>query len=257
MKEGIQLKYSVKLKKTLKIWFLGIVVLLGIGRAGFGQQVSYTNQQWFQYYNKLEFNSHWLLLSDAGFRFRDRFQQKSQYLIRAAAGYKLNSKVRFSAGMAHLGFYGIHKLRMMEYRPHQQFSIFHESNRSRFKHRFRLEERYFETIKTEYLGKVSRFNWRWRYRFLWHYLLNPNTSKTIRFWSVIGNEILLNAGTGIGHRVFDQNRFLLGASAKFSAGWVISLTYNYQWRSSVIPDNYIQDSIFWFGIKQTLKVNKD
>lgn len=257
MKRGIQLQNIVKLKKPLKIWLLGIIVFLGMGRVGFGQQISYTNQQWFQYYNKLKFNDHWLLLSDAGYRFRNGFQQKSQYLIRATAGYKLNKNLRFAAGMAHLGFYGTEKLRMVEFRPHQQFTIFHEGKRSKFKHRFRLEERYFETIKTEHVDKVYRFNLRWRYRILWNYLLNPNASKSTSFWFHLGDEILLNAGTSIGHRVFDQNRFLIGGSARFNSMLVFSFTYNYQWRSSVIPDNYVQDSIFWFGIKQTLKANKD
>ena len=79
------------------------------------------NQVWLQYYNQTKLNDNWTLVVDGGYRWRDGFQDASQYIVRAGMGYNLKPDIRISAGFAHLGFYGPENINLMEFRPYQEF----------------------------------------------------------------------------------------------------------------------------------------
>ncbi|NJL75623.1 MAG: DUF2490 domain-containing protein [Saprospiraceae bacterium] len=69
------------------------------------KSVSVSDLQWFQYYNQTKLSEKWILSSDVGYRLRDRFKEKSQFLVRTGMGYNLKKTVRVNAGFALFGFY--------------------------------------------------------------------------------------------------------------------------------------------------------
>jgi len=103
--------------------------------------ISKENQQWFQYYNQTNINAKWSWLSDVGFRWRDGFQENSQYIVRTSIGYIINPSVRISSGFAHLGFFSSNKIQRFELRPYQEINVKNTFNKISISHRYRIEQR--------------------------------------------------------------------------------------------------------------------
>ncbi|GAA0879500.1 hypothetical protein GCM10009119_24680 [Algoriphagus jejuensis] len=211
-----------------------------------------SNQVWIQSYHEGRISEKWNVLLDGGFRWRDGFDNKSAYIIRGAMGYSLSSKLRVSGGLAYLGVYEREKIVRHEYRPHQE--ILHKSawGKVKFSNRLRIEERFF---KDEVLDAATvDFNFRFRYALMVSIpVANLSTKDPTRKMLLnIGNEIFLNAGKEVTDRVFDQNRLVFSPTLQWSENLSISLTYNSQYASTVVPDNFLQSRVYWLQIRHNL-----
>lgn len=241
---------SVLSASSLAFIVLGLLLLV---LPAFGQkQILTSNQIWLQSYHEGQISEKWTVLLDGGFRWRDGFDNKSAYIIRGGMGYSFSSKMRVSGGLAYQGVYALERIVRHEYRPHQE--ILHKSTWGKVKisNRLRIEERFF---KDKILDAATvDFNFRFRYALMVSIpvanLSSENPSRKILL--NVGDEIFLNAGNEVSDRVFDQNRLIFSPTLQWSENLSISLTYNSQYASTVLPDNFLQSRVYWLQIRHNL-----
>ena len=211
------------------------------------KDISYTNQQWSQYYNTIKVSEKWSIISDYAFRWRDSFENKNQFVIRAGMGYQVNSNILISPGIAYVGYYKNNSLSKLEIRPHQDFIIKHKYGKLKMAHRFRFEERFVHNKSDD----SDSFVFRLRYRIM----LNLPIIKNILSFN-IGDEIFANIGNDIVYNVFSKNRLITGFSYKANDNLSVSMLYNNQFGAKNNPGIYQQDQVVWLGIKHKVDLRK-
>lgn len=244
---------TTKKRPFLLFFFLILISLIGNAQ---DKEVSYVNKQWFQYNTQFEFSEKWTMITNVGYRLKDGFKQRSQYIGRIGVGYELNPNMRLTVGLTHLGSYASEKLGKLEFRPYQELTLSQEYKNIEIGHRVRVEQRYFKTINQENDQNKSSFNFRFTYRFLLKIpvmkLSESNPDKILLL--NIGNEIFINAGNRIVYNTFDQNRIILGSVIEFNDTLAMSLRYYHQFKFLNSPSTYEQNYIFVLGIKQTINL---
>ncbi|MBL7472043.1 DUF2490 domain-containing protein [Robertkochia sediminum] len=236
-----------------------LFILIGVAEVVSAQkrEVVYSDQQWFQYYNQTKLNDKWTLLFDAGSRWREGFEESSQYIARAAIGYALRPDIRISSGLAHSGYYIADKIKKVEFRPYQEIAVRNTFHKIGLVHRYRIEERFFNAVANSEIEIPNRFNFRFRYSLmlsipLFH-LSKENTDKV--FLLNIGDEIFVNAGKDVVN-VFGQNRFVVSPSLGFNEILTFSLAWNSQFTSTPVEDVFSYSDVFWLQIKHRLDLSK-
>ncbi len=217
------------------------------------KRVSSTIQQWIQYYSAFNLDKKWSLLADGGLRWRDGFEERSQYIIRAGVGYSLKPEVRIATGIANLGFYSDGEQNTIEIRPYQKVSVKRNFGTISLSHRYRIEERFFNAINDG--GETPNwFNVRFRYSVTLGIPLFKlsQDNEDIAVLLNVGNEVFLNAGNDIVHNIFDQNRLIVSPSLKMNRKLTFSFTWNYQFASSSRPAEFTTTHVAWLQIKHQL-----
>jgi len=224
---------------------------------GQSKNISYSDQQWFQYFSRIQISTKGLILLDGGYRFRNSFSEPSLYILRAGYGINIGENATLQFRMAHLGFYNGQSWNKVEYRPSQELVVRHQAGKMKIKQRFMIEERYFNQKISEDSNVVSSFNFRFRYQIMTALKIGKlsNKKEGTGILLNIGNEVFLQAGKPIVYNVFDQNRLLLGFTFKLSPNLAISTIYNHQFRSVNIANSYKQDYVFWLGIRHSANLS--
>jgi hypothetical protein len=243
-------------KKLFLIFFICIYLKQDV----ISQQknISFSDQQWFQYFLDIRVAKKWTIFSNFGVRSKEGFTHPHQHVIFTGITYKLNDEIRFYQGFTHLGIYKNDVLSKVEFRPFQEFRSKHKYGITSIVNRMRVEERFFKTIVNNVLQDGYSFNFRFRYLFLLNIKLfnfAPKKNNSALLLS-LGDEIFLNAGTNIVYNVFDQNRLLLGVIFKLHENLSILLTYDHQLITSNVPNSYRENSIIWLRIRQKIDVRK-
>jgi len=222
------------------------------------KNVTYSDQQWFQYYNQLKLSKKWVIMTDGSYRRKDSFNSTAQYLLRIGAGYRLSPDVSVASGYANLGFYKSEKVRLRENRTYQELVLTQKFSKFNLKHRFRIEERFFNTTSNSEIAGQKTFNFRFRYGFQASIpvLKLSSTDPGKKLLLQLGDEIMINAGHDIIYNVFDQNRVLIGPMIQFDDSFAVSLIYNHQFRGINLANTYGQDYVFWLGIRQKIDLTK-
>lgn len=245
-------RFRLVLKRQFQTFV--IVGLLFLSTSAFAQKnILSSNQVWIQSYHEARVSSDWVVLLDGGFRWRDGFDDKLAYIVRAGLGYHLSPNLRVSAGFAHLGVYGGEKVVRYEYRPHQEFLLKDKLGRISISHRFRLEERFFKDVALDPV--TTEFNFRFRYAVMLGIpLVNLSSKDPDRKLVLnIGDEIFLNAGKETSHRIFDQNRLIISPTLYWDKDLSVALTYNSQFASTPAVDAFLQSHIIWLQIRYNLE----
>lgn len=219
----------------------------------FGQKEVLTSDQvWIQSYHEGRISGKWTVLLDAGFRWRDGVGDKLAYIVRGGVGYSLSPNLRFGGGFAFMGVYGEKQIIRHEYRPYQELLVKDQLGKLTISHRFRVEERIF---KDEVLDLATvDFNFRFRYAVMLGIPLANLSSKdpNRRLILNLGDEIFLNAGKEISHRIFDQNRLIISPTLQWSKDLGISLTYNSQFGTTTDPDIFLKSNVIWLQVRYNL-----
>jgi hypothetical protein len=226
----------------------------------FGQNKNVTtgNQQWVHYFNQTRVSDEWSILADGGFRWKDEFLKRSQYIVRVAGAYFLAPNIRLAAGFAHLGTFTDVDITAVEFRPHQEITIRQNSVKPPIRHRIRVEQRFIETTSNNDLH-FNRFNWRFRY-FIGISIpiikqLPSNSSMSLHLNA--GDEIFINAGKDIVYNVFDQNRVLVGPVLRLNPNLAVSMTYNGKFTALNLPREYTYNHIIWLRIRHQIDLAKN
>jgi hypothetical protein len=259
-KTTYNLGFTICPKRNVLTIPLFLFFFLVAPRMSFGQQKNVVNgkQQWFQYYNQTKLNDKWTLLFDAGYRWKDGFQESSQYIVRAGVGYNINANIRISSGLAHLGFYSSDKLNKVEFRPYQEVLVHNKFNKIGLVHRYRIEERFFNPVTNGEIQTPNTFNFRFRYSLMVSIPLFKlsKVKKDKVFLINIGDEIFLHAGKSVVNNVFDQNRFIVSPTFKLDESSTLSLTWNSQFASTASQAVFNNTNVFWLQIKHELDFSK-
>lgn len=221
------------------------------------KNVSHTNQQWFQYYNKWKFAEKITCLSDGSFRMKDCFTETSLMLLRAGCAYSVTKNIAISGGPAITLSYFNNQLSRMEIRGWQEFNFSPEYNSVTLGNRFRLEERYFKKIRSNEIQPNYNFNYRLRYRFLLSLPLDRDKFGEKRFSLNVGDEIFINFGREIIYNTFDSNRIIAGLNYQLNKSCSIALTYVNQFSQSKARNNFEESNILWFSFTRNIERDKE
>lgn len=244
--------------KSIKGIILIFFIATSVVTSAQSKNVKHSSQQWIQYYNQSKMGNKWIWSTDGGFRWNTLLNNPSQYIVRTAFGYQLNSTMKVSAGFAHLGFYTSEKFSKVEFRPYQEFLLNDKYKKVDILHRFRIEERYFKNVVDGDIQHGHTFNFRFRYQCMLNIKIlklspaNPDKALAVN----IGDEIFINAGKKIVYNTFDQNRLLVGPAVSFSKNLSVGLTYNRQFSSANAANSYSRTDIIWLLIRHNLDLTK-
>ncbi len=216
-------------------------------------------QQGFQYINESKISDKWTWLIDGGYRWKESLPKSSQYTIRSAIGYSIHPNIRVASGFAHQGYYSNNEVNKIEFRPYQEVSIKNQYNSIGFSHKFRAEERFFKHINNEEVQSPTSFNYRFRYSLMASIsLINLSSSDPERKLLLnFGDEIFLRAGEEVHHNTFEQNRLIISPSLQYDKNLTFSLTWNRQFGSTPIPNEYKLSHVFWLQVKHKLDFRGD
>lgn len=209
------------------------------------------DQQWIQYYGQAEFNDHWVILADGGFRWSNYFLIDSQFLMRAALGYTFKNGPTVSAGYAYLGVYRSDVLSGHEHRPYQEIKYGHDIGPFTLGHRLRVEQRFFN------INEVRTDNVRYRYALnlkLLSFQLSQNHPALILDFNV-GNEIFLTTGNDVLPNAFAQNRFIVSPNLHLNKNLSFAFTWNRQFSATSAEKVFNVANVFWLQIRHNIKLD--
>ena len=187
---------------------------------------------WVGYFSMIKFNDKWSLNSDAQFRTRNEVKNYSQALLRTGLSYKLNEKVDVTLGLAHFRFFITNDKTRGEWRPWQEFKLNDKFGNCKLSHRFRVEQRFNETVKNSEATNDYQFNFRFRYRFDLRYPILKENNSGNNIYALIGNEIMVNAGNNISYNYFDQDRLYVGVNYEINKKIALQLQYMHIWQQA-------------------------
>ena len=204
--------------------FLILSVLISNLFNSFAQSRSVNESEvWPQYYLDLPIKDKWVVKSDFSHRYKEFFENKTQWIGRVAAGYKFKEKYTVAVGYAYSEFF-LASGKRLEHRPFQQIEREDLFTGLRIGQRLRLEER-FQKDRI-----VQKFNYRLRYQInaTIPLLAKPRLSLSV------SDELMLNAGKQVSGNKFDQNRAQIGLQLKLAEHLFITpaYLYLYQWQAS-------------------------
>lgn len=211
------------------------------------------NKQWLQYYNDWQINSKWSVLTDASYRWNGGFEEKSQYLVRAGAGYQIAPKLRTAVGLAISRRYQ-NDAGTFEFRPYQEAQYSLSFPKWNFSQRLRIEERFFNPVFDGSLQTPNTFNWRFRYAITGSIPLLALSTKhpEKKLLLILGDEIMFNAGSGKGRKPFDQNRLLISPTLVLTNQLSISFTWMQLNTHNIANSAYNDSQVFWLQIRQRI-----
>jgi Protein of unknown function (DUF2490). len=204
-------------------------------------KIEHTNMIWAGYYNTIQFNKKWSVVSDAQLRTMDWKEKWSQLLIRSGLSYTFSERTAVTGGFAFFknAQYSRKQLFLKnEFRPWQEFSYQVKCNKVNLIQRLRTEQRFLQQVINNTKSNRYEYIFRLRYRFEFQVPLKENELKLL-----MGNETMVNPGHLNNSLFFDQNRTFAGLHFKLRPETSLQCQYLkiFQWRSntSVLEDQNI------------------
>ncbi|MFN6947169.1 MAG: DUF2490 domain-containing protein, partial [Cytophagaceae bacterium] len=176
-----------------------------------------------RYHNKITLSDKWEWQTHLDERRFMNPNVRHHTLIRTQPFYHLSDKIALSQGFVY-SLQHAHdplsksELIVPELRPFQEVLVKNDLGRVQIRHRYRLEERFFQNHDGFKIAEGHNFNWRARYQFqAQRRMFRIDDTRNVYFR--IAEEIMLNFGESIEYNIFDQNRF--------SAAFYINLNQNF------------------------------
>ena len=193
----------------------------------------------------------WSIDADLGLRFKSKFKERSQQLLRAGVSYWPKSNLKVHLGIANMGFYRENRLDRNEYRVYEELVLKNKFNKFQLKHRLRIEERYFLSTDHEILRDQGEFNMRYIYLIkVFVPIWQPQDSRRIhQLGLILSEEIFLNSGRNIQYNHIDQNRVVGGLAMKLNSPWSFELAYQNHFIVRNEPQTYHMKHIVWLSSK--------
>ncbi len=206
---------------------------------------------WVVYQGNHKLNSKFDLHTEYQWRRADGFNDWQQSLARVGLDYKLNPNCTISGGYGWIISYpyGSQPIAAQtnENRLWQQVNLKAQYGAIQIQHRYRLEQRFIDTI----------FRQRIRYRAQCIIPLQKTYLEQGKgLFMNVNDEVFLGFGKGIGKNILDQNRFIAAVGYKFSPKMNIQMGYLNQF---VIKSNGIQmerNHTLWTSVVYNLDFSK-
>lgn len=185
-----------------------------------------TQQQmgWAGWFNTHRLNEHWGYITDVQLRSNDGWDEAQTAIVRPGVTYFLDNNNNFTLGYAWIPTLNNPGDNLIEHRIWQQYIHTHSWSRAAIQHRFRLEQRFVEPQG----GGDRLFSQRLRYFFRSVVpLQSEQSSFTQGPFVAFQNELFFNIqhDDKVNGKLFDQNRFLLGAGYRLSKRYDLELAY--------------------------------
>lgn len=218
----------------------------------FGQkQIDDQIHGWAVYQGNHKLNSKLDLHTEYQWRRADGFANWQQSLARVGLDYRLNPNCTFSGGYGWIITYpyGSQPLatQTQEQRLWQQVNLKAQYGSIQIQHRYRLEQRFIDTI----------YRQRIRYRAQCIIPLQKTyLDQGKGLFMNVNDEVFIGFGKGIGKNILDQNRFIAAVGYKFSPKMNIQLGYLNQF---VIKANGVQmerNHTLWTSVVYNLDFTK-
>ncbi len=210
------------------------------------------NMLWLGYYNTVNIKTKWVINSDAQIRAKNWYHNYSQALIRSGLGYNINERLTITGGLAHFRYFITNYSTRGEWRPWQELAIHDRLSNLKITHRFRLEERYNQLVKTNEPISEYAFNYRFRYKLDLRFTLLKINEKGKNLLALIGNELMINAGKNITYNYFDQNRSYVGLNVEFSKKFALQLQYMHIWQQLASGNTFLSTEVVRFNLYHTI-----
>jgi hypothetical protein len=206
---------------------------------------------WVVYQGNHKLNSKFDLHTEYQWRRADGFNDWQQSLTRVGLDYKLNPNCTISGGYGWIITYpyGSQPIaaKTHENRLWQQVNLKAQYGPIQIQHRYRLEQRFIDTI----------YRQRIRYRAQCIIPLQKTyLDQGKGLFMNVNDEVFLGFGKGIGKNILDQNRFIAAVGYKFSPKMNIQMGYLNQF---VIKSNGVQmerNHTLWTSVVYNLDFSK-
>ncbi|MCX2679342.1 DUF2490 domain-containing protein [Galbibacter sp. EGI 63066] len=212
--------------------YIGILFLLVCGLT-FSQEHTYDQSSaWFSIIADAPIHNNFYGKTEMHIRRTHFLSDWQQFLLRPSVHYKLNPTVDFAVGYTYI--------RNHTYAPYtapidknenniwQQITLSHKSNKVKFKHRFRYEERFIDKVVEKdggYALKGNTYANRFRYRFTTFFPL-LNIAEKHALSAQFFDEIWLNQNkNGILPKGLNQNWFYAGLAFDLSPKSSVGIGY--------------------------------
>jgi hypothetical protein len=239
-----------------KILYFSFLFISFLGTAQ--KNVTETNLQWFQYTNALKLSEKYTLFSDINLRKTNNFSDWSQITFRSGLGYPIIDNLAGISGIAYFTFLRQDKFIRTEYRLYQDLNSIQEIGKFFISHRLRMEARYFNNLDENQFATPNNFNFRFRYRLscLIPIYKIPNSINNQEFLLNLSNEIFVNFGKQIVYNMFDNNRFLVGATFRQNKNLSYTLSYMNQFGQRGQAGSYENSNILNIIIAHRISLKK-
>ncbi|MBA3682469.1 MAG: DUF2490 domain-containing protein [Bacteroidetes bacterium] len=210
------------------------------------------NMFWIGYYNSTNINPKWSVNSDVQFRTKNWHTDYSQALIRSGLAYTFNERVNLTAGLAHFRYFITNEKTRGEWRPWQELAVHDRLGNVKITHRFRLEERFNEQVKSNEPINEYVFNYRYRYKLDLRFRLVKRNNKGKNLVVLVGNELMINAGKNITYNYFDQNRSYAGLNFEWNKNITWQLQYMHIWQQLSSGNTFQSTEVIRFNFFHTI-----
>ena len=148
-------------------------------------------------------------------QFRDAVTYRFSPNIQVAAGYVFTRTARYGDFPA--------AQPVIEHRVYEQLLIKQPFQRFDIEHRYRVEQRFLETIASP--SNYFRYQNRFRYQLKATLPITKSDAHGRQWYLFAGDEIFLNFGPNFGPSVFDQNRAIAGVGYKVTKNNKVEVGY--------------------------------
>ena len=158
-------------------------------------KINYGNQQWVQYYSRIDLGKKFTLLNDASLRVKDSFSELALVLVRSGLAYSINEHISAAGGACVTFAFTDNSASRMELRGWEELLFPLRAGRFYFSNRLRMEQRYFRTMSDGSITSGNSYFNRLRYRLYVTIPLNHKTSSAKTIALNVGDGAMGNVGS--------------------------------------------------------------
>jgi hypothetical protein len=197
------------------------------------KQIDAQAHAWAMYFGNHRINDRWGIHTEYQFRRANMFEQWQQSLTRVGVEYYLKNGLQFTVGYGWIRTYpyGTQPVAFTfdEHRIWEQAAYNQQFWRITVNHRYRMEQRFVETLLPNADGQTSRKDYqlrhRGRYRLLLTFPLSRKELKDNTLFLGVYDELFLGFGPHIGKNILDQNRFYAALGWRFTKNFNVQAGY--------------------------------
>lgn len=183
---------------------------------------------WYMYFGNHRISEKFSVHTEYQWRRNNWITGWQQSLMRLGLDWHANETITFTAGYGWIKSFPYGKQPIAsafnEHRLWQQLILQHNTDRLYFHHRYRLEQRFLESISDGMDGRYNFAN-RARYRLFLAIPLNRDELKDNTLFISFYDEVFIGFGKGIGRNILDQNRLYFALGWRFNKNCNVQLGY--------------------------------
>lgn len=227
-----------KMKNIFKLIAVVIVCLSFQASSAQNETILKDNTNtWFTMLNRINLNTKWSVSNEIHERFGAFLNEQGTFLWRPSVDYHVNSSVEFSFGYSYINNKPNDpnpnpKIGVVENNIWEQVLLKHDISKVHFQHRFRQENRWFDTVGQNLDGSYSKtgtdYGNRFRYRLTFNTTLKKLSNNDELFFQGF-DEIWFSQTDKLAPKAFNRNWLYLGLGYKFNSKSNLQLGYMNQW----------------------------